>query len=281
FLSFFPKEKEPTVTEEELSSLIESVEEGGGIDEEQGDLLQSALDFSSKTVADVLTLRDDIVAIERTMPKERILEIIRDNKYSRLPVYRGDLDHVIGILHIRRYLKAVAEGKSPSLVSMISKPYFVRLNAEIRDELAAMSRNKTSIAIVKDGNGKTAGLVTVEDFLEELVGEIFDEDDVINEDFMKLGGNYFSVNPALSLADVFRRMRFTPPVKVPVKKTVSVFLAERLGHSPGVGDIVRWFNVTCEVEETDAENRPQKVTFHIETPELETKPRGIAAKEEN
>jgi CBS domain containing-hemolysin-like protein len=224
------KNDEPTVTEEELTGIIETVEEEGIIDEEQGDLLQSALVFSKKKVADVLTLREDVVGIERGMDKEEILSVIKDNKYSRLPVYRRDLDHVLGFLSVRTYLKAVAEGRPLNLSSMLTKPYFVSLEADIDDELAKMSKNKTSIAIVRGKKNETLGLVTVEDFLEELVGEIFDEDDVINHEFMKLGGNYFDVAPTLSLADAFRRMKYNPPFKVPARITVATFVAEKLGR---------------------------------------------------
>ena len=263
-------EDAPTVTEEELTGIIETVEEEGVIDEDRGDLLQSALVFSKKKVADVLTLREDIVGIERSMDEEEILAIIKQNKYTRLPVYRRDLDHVLGFLSVRTYLKAVAEDKPRNLGSMITKPYFVSHEADIDDELAKMSKNKTSIAIVRGKRNEVLGLVTVEDFLEELVGEIFDEDDVVNHEFMKLGGNYFDVAPTLFLADAFRRMKYTPPVKVPARMTVAVFVAEKLGHTPEEDDTFTWQNLTVSVKEVE-DGRLSKVTFHIETPRLATK----------
>ncbi len=266
----FKTKDEPTVTEEELTGIIETVEEEGVIDEDQGDLLQSALVFSKKKVADVLTLREDVVGIERSMSSEEILEVIRSNKYTRFPVYRRDLDHILGFLSVRTYLKAVAEKKSLSLGSMLTKPYFVSYDADIDDELAKMSKNKTSIAIVRGKKNEVLGLVTVEDFLEELVGEIFDEDDVVNHDFMKLGGNYFDVSPTLYLADAFRRMKYTPAVKVPARMTVGVFVAEKLGHVPEEDDSFRWHDLIVTVKEVE-EGRPSKLTFHIETPKLTTR----------
>ena len=262
--------EEPTVTEEELTGIIETVEEEGVIDGERGDLLQSALVFSKKKVADVLTLREDVVGIERSMSAEEILAVIKENKYTRLPVYRRDLDHVLGFLSTRTYLKAVAEGKPLSLSSMITKPYFVSYEADIDDELAKMSKNKTSIAVVRGKKNEVLGIVTVEDFLEELVGEIFDEDDVVNHEFMKLGGNYFDVAPTLFLADVFRRMKYTPPVKVPARMTVAVFVAEKLGHTPSPEDTFTWHNLTVTVKEMTDE-RLARLTFHIETPKLATR----------
>ncbi len=261
---------EPTVTEEELTGIIETVEEEGVIDEEQGDLLQSALVFSKKKVADVLTLREDVVGIERSMDQEEILSIIRDNKYSRLPVYRRDLDHILGFLSVRTYLKAVAEKKEVNLGTMLTKPYFVSYEADIDDELAKMSKNKTSIAIVRGKKNEVLGLVTVEDFLEELVGEIFDEDDVVNHEFMKLGGNYFDVSPSLYLSDAFRRMKYTPPVKVPARLPVSVFVTEKLGHPPVEEDSFRWYDLHVFVKEME-NGRLSKVTFHIETAKLSVK----------
>ena len=261
---------EPTVTEEELTGIIETVEEEGVIDEEQGDLLQSALVFSKKKVADVLTLREDVVGIERSMDKDEILAIIRSNKYSRLPVYRRDLDHILGFLSARTYLKAVAEGRDLNLGTMLTKPYFVSYEADIDDELAKMSKNKTSIAIVRGKKNEILGIVTVEDFLEELVGEIFDEDDVVNHEFMKLGGNYFDVAPHLYLSDAFRRMKYNPPVKVPARLPVSVFVTEKLGHPPVEDDSFRWYDLEVVVKEME-DGRLSKVTFHIETAKLAVK----------
>lgn len=261
---------EPTVTEEELTGIIETVEEEGVIDEDRGDLLQSALVFSKKKVADVLTLREDVVGIERSMSEEEILAVIHDNKYTRLPVYRRDLDHIIGFLSTRTYLKAVAEGKPFNLSAMLTKPYFVSYDADIDDELAKMSKSRTSIAIVRGKKNEVLGLVTVEDFLEELVGEIFDEDDVVNHEFMKLGGNYFDVASTLYLADAFRRMKYNPPVKVPARITVAVFVAEKLGHTPEEEDSFRWHNLTVTVKEVE-DGRLVKATFHVETPKLATR----------
>ena len=133
-----------------------------------------------------------------------------------------------------------------------------------------MSKNKTSIAIVRGKKNEVLGLVTVEDFLEELVGEIFDEDDVVNHEFMKLGGNYFDVSPALYLSDAFRRMKYTPPVKVPARLPVSVFVTEKLGHPPVEEDSFRWYDLHVVVKETE-EGRLSKVTFHIETAKLAVK----------
>ena len=258
------------MTEEELTGIIETVEEEGVIDEDRGDLLQSALVFSKKKVADVLTLREDVVGIERSMSEEEILAVIHDNKYTRLPVYRRDLDHIIGFLSVRTYLKAVAEGKPFNLSAMLTKPYFVSYDADIDDELAKMSKSRTSIAIVRGKKNEVLGLVTVEDFLEELVGEIFDEDDVVNHEFMKLGGNYFDVASTLYLADAFRRMKYNPPVKVPARITVAVFVAEKLGHTPEEEDSFRWHNLTVTVKEVE-DGRLVKATFHIETPKLVTR----------
>ncbi len=260
-------EEEPTVTEEELTTIIETVEEEGVIDEDRGDLLHSALVFSKKKVADVLTLREDIIGIERSMDKNEILDIIRTHKYSRFPVYRQDLDRIVGFLHTRTYLKAVAEGKDLSLATMLAKPYFVALDADIDDELTKMSKNKTSIAIVRGKKNETVGLVTVEDFLEELVGEIFDEDDVVNHDFMKLGGNYFDVNASLLLVDAFRRMKYNSSAKFPARMTVGVFVAERLGHVAEEEDTFKWNNLDGTVTAVE-DGRPTRVTFHIETPKL-------------
>ena len=133
-----------------------------------------------------------------------------------------------------------------------------------------MRQHKLQVAIVCDDDKKVVGLVTIEDILEELVGEIFDEDDVVNHEFMKLGGNYFDVAPTLFLADAFRRMKYTPPVKVPARMTVAVFVAEKLGHTPSPEDTFTWHNLTVTVKEM-TDGRLARLTFHIETPKLATR----------
>ena len=168
----------PTVTEDELYDIIESIGEEGGIEEEASRLIHSALEFDDITVQQVLTPRNHMVTVALDDSSEEILSVIRESRHSRLPVYDKTPDNIVGILGIRRYLKAyLAQGENVSLAELMDPPYFLPRKRRIDDALSEMSGRKQHIAVVRDDFGGVLGIVTVEDILEELVGEIWDEDD--------------------------------------------------------------------------------------------------------
>lgn len=168
----------PTVTEDELYDIIESIGEEGGIEEEASRLIHSALEFDDITVQQVLTPRNRMVTVALDDSCEEILSVIRESRHSRLPVYDKTPDNIVGILGIRRYLKAyLAQGENVSLAELMDPPYFLPRKRRIDDALSEMSGRKQHIAVVRDDFGGVLGIVTVEDILEELVGEIWDEDD--------------------------------------------------------------------------------------------------------
>lgn len=171
-------EKEITVTEDELYDIIEDLEESGVIDEEQSDLLSSALQFEGTKVESITTPRVNIQGVNLQKDAEEIFNDINDSTHSRLPVYDGDKDEIIGVLSIRRYLKQYLKtNKYPQIKRIMDKPFFADKDEEIDGLLERMSQNKVTLAIVKDEFGGTLGIVTIEDILEELVGEIYDEED--------------------------------------------------------------------------------------------------------
>ncbi|MBP5209305.1 MAG: HlyC/CorC family transporter [Clostridia bacterium] len=264
-------EEEPTVTEEELSTMIETIGEEGVIDEEQSDLLQSALEFSKTTVADVLTVRADVTWIDVALPPDEIARAIRQSNHSRLLVCDGSLDRVVGVLVIRDFLKQYIDDPRVDVRGVMKQPFFVPLSASIDDLLAEMSRNRFYLAVVRDPAGATAGVVTIEDFLEELVGEIFDEDDVVDDKFMKLGGNHFRVSGACTIGEMFRRMRYTPASRQPGGKTVHVWVLEQLGHEPREDDSFVCDKLTVTVTEV-TDGRVLEVEVKLATPELEIAP---------
>ncbi len=247
----FKPDEMPSVTEAELSTIIETAEEEKVIDEDKSDLLQSAMEFPTTTVKDVYTAREDIVAVECHMSQQEILALIRSAKHSRLPVYDRSLDHIVGVLSIRRYLKESLGSGNVSLREVMVKPYFVYPDQEIGKLLKSMTQNRVSLAIVRDRGGKTLGLITVEDFLEELVGEIFDEDDVVDENFMKLGGNRFSVSGTLSVKDAFARMGYKGSDPVILSRPVQAWAAECFGHEPEEEEEVDYERLTLTVTEME------------------------------
>ncbi|MBR7184193.1 MAG: HlyC/CorC family transporter [Clostridia bacterium] len=206
FSRLFSSGEDPSITEEELIDIIDTAEEEGVVDADTGEMLRSAIDFATTTVEDVMTMREDICAIDVTLSPAAVLDYIRDNRRSRIPVYEGDIDHVIGILQVRKFLKQYYHDKQLALRPLLSEPYFLSPTALIDDQLDRMSRTRHYLGIVRDDEGHTVGLVTVEDFLEEIVGEIWDEEDVVNEDFFKLGGNRFSVSGACDYNEMLTEM---------------------------------------------------------------------------
>ena len=197
-----------TVTEDELYDIIEDMTDNGSLDAEQAELVSSALMFDDVTVETVLTARVDMVAVEIEDPCEEILETIKASRHSRLPVYQDSPDNIVGILQIRKYIRTfLAQGASVDIGSLVDKPYFTHGSTKIDELLREMSREKINMAVVSDNYGGTLGIVTVEDILEELVGEIWDEDDVVVSKFEEIE-NGFEVDASLSCEDTFDLLGF-------------------------------------------------------------------------
>ena len=261
--------EEPTVTEEELSTIIENSEEDGVLDEDQSELLQSALEFSKTYVADVLTLRADVEWLDISLSREAVFGQVKNTKYSRLPVCRGSLDRPLGILIVNDYLKAYINDKNVRVSRLIRKPYFTTLDASIDDLKEEMSGKRQSMALVKDRAGESIiGIVTIEDFIEEIVGEIFDEQDVVDDDFMKLGGNYFRLSGRLSVQEMYARIGLSTPAGIAPHKPVSTWILEKLGRLPEEGDSFVVGDLTVEIDETE-QNRVLFATAKLRDPEID------------
>lgn len=205
--SFFDDEDQATVTEEEFYSIIESIKEEDAMEDQKGRWVHTALNFGDKTVDNILTVRTDMVAVDVEEDPEENFEIIRSTKHSRIPVYRDKVDDILGILQIRKYLRACYQQGSPADIEEFLDPaFFVFASSFIDDALPAMSRAKVNMAIVTNSFGGVEGLVTVEDILEELVGEIWDEDDVAVDYFKKLADGVYEVDASVNLGEVYERL---------------------------------------------------------------------------
>lgn len=250
---FIKPQEEPSMTGEELHDLIDTIEEEGVLDEEQGDLFKSALDFSGTCAKDVMTMRQDIEAISITSTQEELLQLAKTTTHSRIPVYRRDLDHIVGVLQIRRLIKEYLKTKTISLPSLLLPTTRVRPDAKIDDLLSEMQQRRFYLAVVADEKGKTLGLVTVEDFLEELVGEIWDENEVVDQNFIKLGGNRFRVNPRLTVADIYRRIGIPAQGTKPPHRPILSILLQHFGRIPKEEDsfFYRNFEITVETVENN------------------------------
>ncbi len=264
FSRLFKHEETPSITEEELYEIIDTAEEQGVMNEEQSDMLKSALDFDETCARDVMTMRDDIQYIDVSLSNREIIDRIKSIPHSRILVCDGTLDNVVGVLPIRKFLRAYIRDKKVNIRSVLLKPHFVKSTDNIDDLLDAMRQHKIYLGIVRDENNSVCGIVTIEDFLEELVGEIWDEEDVVEEDFIKLGGNRFLVSPSLSLGDVLERMGGDIPSDAgrAAAQPVGVWVQERFGRLPEEEESFIYGNIEVIVDEV-SETRVTKLVFRI------------------
>lgn len=264
FSRLFKHEETPSITEEELYEIIDTAEEQGVMNEEQSDMLKSALDFDETCARDVMTMRDDIQYIDVSLSNREIIDRIKSIPHSRILVCDGTLDNVVGVLPIRKFLRAYIRDKKVNIRSVLLKPHFVKSTDNIDDLLDAMRQHKIYLGIVRDENNFVCGIVTIEDFLEELVGEIWDEEDIVEEDFIKLGGNRFLVSPSLSLGDVLERMGVDIPSDAgrAAAQPVGVWVQERFGRLPEEEESFIYGNIEVIVDEV-SETRVTKLVFRI------------------
>ena len=242
---------EPTMNEEDLQEIIDNIQEEGTLDREKTELIQSAMEFDDTTVQEVLTPRIDIVAIEDDMSAKEIIEVIRGSKHSRIPVYNGSIDNITGILSIRKYIREYLEkGDATVLSDLCEKPYFVYKTIPIDELLRKMSANRINMAVVNDEYGGTLGIITVEDVLEELVGEIWDEDDEVRSDIIDTGGNRYLVNADMNADDAFEFMGYEPEDPEEFEhKTIAAWVLENFDFMPGRGDSFTKGPLSVTIEE--------------------------------
>ena len=244
---------ETSVTENDIYDIIEDMAEEGKINEEQGELISSALQFGDVTVESILTSRVDVAAIDINMPQEEILAFIKEQNHSRLPVYEGTIDNIIGILHIRRYIRHyIRRGEALDIRPLLYEPCFIHQSTKIDDLLEMMSRQKINIAVVTDNYGGTLGIVTDEDILEELVGEIWDETDVVHEPIVKVSDDTYIAEATQTLNAVFDFIDFDDPEdeeKDGANLQIGEWVYEQFNSIPKDGDSFDYHNLHVSVEE--------------------------------
>ena len=245
---------EITVTEEELYDVIDTLTDEGGLDEERGELVRSALEFADVPVESVLTARVDVAALDVDDTLEEILATIKEQRHSRLPVYEGSIDNIIGVLQIRRFVRAWwKDRENVRLRDLLDEPCFVHQSTPIDELLTELSRRKLNMAIVTDNYGGTLGIVTVEDILEELVGDIWDEDDVASESVKELSDGVYELDAEQSMEDMFEALDYEDPEDEEWNhKLLSEWVYEQFDMLPKVGDSFTWHRLTVTVQEMRA-----------------------------
>lgn len=247
-------------TEQELITIVEEAEQDGGIDEQESELIRSAIEFNDRAVSDILTPRVDVIAVQEAADLDEIADAFTGSGFSRLPVYGETLDDIVGVIHYKDFFNQVLRDGQP-LTSITKPPLFIPESVNTSDLLRLLQRSKAHMAFVADEYGGTVGLVTMEDILEELVGDIWDEHDQVVEEFVQRDEDTFQVLCSADLADLFDRFDVTVDPETD-SSTVSGWVIERLGHIPVAGESFDYENLTISVLEADAK-RVHTVSVHV------------------
>ena len=244
----FKSNDDSKMSQEELLMFVEEVEQEGSIDEEEGSLLRNVIEFSNCTVDDILTHRVDLVAFAKDTPKEEISRLFSESKFSRLLVYENSIDNVIGVLHQKDFY--TANGITDADIdSLMTQPVFVPTVEEVGDLLKRFQQNQTHIAVVLDEYGGTVGIVTMEDILEELVGDIWDEHDEVVEDFLELEEDKYRVSCDVDMSDFCEKFNIEIETE---SSTLNGFITEQLGKIAEPGDSFTYENLEISVTEADS-----------------------------
>ena len=260
------KDDAPSVTENELKYIVESIEEEGVLEESESEMVRSALDFDEKTAEEILTPRVDVVFINIEDTHEKIKEIIIENRYSRIPVYENTTDNIVGILHTRDYLESLADGNAPELKKIIQPPFFVFKSQQLSKILNSFKKTRDHMAIVTDEYGGTLGIVTMEDLLEEIVGDIWDEDEEIEHTYYKIGKDEFLVNGDIEIEDMLALFDLDEDAIESDSVTVGGLILENAGDIPHKRESIEYGGFRFTVMEVKNQRIMRVVVKKLEVP---------------
>lgn len=241
------------VTEDDLETMFDTAEEEGVVDEDTADLLQHTLDFDDTPIYEIITPRVDMEALDVENDQEKLLKKILKSKFTRLPVYKETPDHIIGVLHTTQALRDLAQGEELNIQEMMMDAQFVYKTTPLADVFDMMQETSNHMVIVTDEYGGTMGIATMEDVLEQLVGEIFDEKDVVDEEFVELSEDKFEVDGDMRLEDFFDELDMDEQEDElgDDSATIGGWIMEKIEKYPEVGDSFEYkglhFTITeCE-----------------------------------
>lgn len=261
--------QEVTITEEELENLLDTAEDEGVIDETETDLLQSALEFTDMDAADILTPRIDVVGFEIGDSIQHILEVIQETQFSRFPVYERTVDHVVGILYVKHLLRELVENPNVQLKDLLLEPIYIPKSMHLHDIMDQFRKHRSHMVIVADEYGGIMGIVTMEDVLEQLVGEIWDENDDIINDWQELGKNRYECNGDISLTEFCDYLDLDDDELESDCATVGGWATEQIGTMPVPFDSFDYKQFTVLVKSVDDNHRISRLLIleHEQTAE--------------
>lgn len=250
------------MTADELMTMIETVEDEGVIDEDRSDLLQSAVSFGETTVEQVLTPRVDLVAIDLQDSREDILHTMETSRFSRIPVYEEDIDSIQGILYLNHAYRVLADAPDTPIRDLLLPAVFLHRSTRLPIAMRELRSRRQQMAVVLDDFGGTCGVVTLEDILEEIVGDIWDENDTIEEDFCQLDETHFRLSGSVSLDDLLWEADLEQFEDEFDSTTVGGWITELNGGFPTLGQELVWKNLRLKVDALD-DRRVLQVSVEI------------------
>lgn len=258
-------EKTPTITENELESIIDTMQEEGVIDQQNAELFQGVLDLGEKTAYDVMTPRVDVVAVEQNDSNENVQAVFVDTQYSRLPVYSEDVDHIVGILSQKDFFTALLKHEKVDIKKIMVKPMFLNENMKLDDVIRKMQSEKKHMAVISDEHGGTCGIITLEDAIEEMFGEIYDEHDEVDEgeELEKVSDTEYVVDAEMDIEDLFKQLEIEHLPETQYS-TIGGFLFELAESMPFEGQELE-FETVDDIIDGNANliQKPIKMKFKI------------------
>ncbi|MBQ7715173.1 MAG: HlyC/CorC family transporter [Clostridia bacterium] len=258
--------EDQSITDDELITIVNEAYQEGGLDENESELIRNAIVFDDRQAEDILTPRVDIVAVPIKAKLKDIASVFSETGYSRLPVYDGSLDNIVGIIHQKDFYEDILEG-GKNIKSIMQKPVFVAPTMKISKILKELQREQTHVAVVIDEYGGTAGIVTMEDILEELVGEIWDEHDEVVEDISEVSEGEYVVQGTLTIEEFFEY--FDIEDEESEADTVSGWVMEKLGKIPDEGESFDYENYRITISKIIARRITEVKIDKIETEAIE------------
>ena len=240
-------EEDEDAAVEELQSIIETAEDEDVIDEERSELLQAALDFDEISASEVMTARVDMEALDIEDDWDEIYRTLSSSTHSRIPVYEGSVDNIIGVLHLNRFFRAMLNRRRPVIRSMLKKPCFVYKSMKLPAVLEQLREARQHLAVVTDEYGGVLGIVSMEDVLEEIVGDIWDETDEIEEEVVEKPDGSYELDGDMSIGDFTELLELDEDEFETESSTVGGWVLEQFGAFPEAGERFTWEDLTVTV----------------------------------
>ena len=240
-------EEQPSMTEQELMYMVAAIEEEGVLEEQESELVQSALEFDEITAQEILTPRVDVLAVDIADSDEEILDEIMKGSFSRVPVYENSIDNIMGVVRTRDMLEARVRGEKLNLRSVMSPCMYIHKTMKLSRLLGEFQKSKNHLAVVTDDYGGTLGIVTLEDVLEQLVGDIWDENDVVEQAVTQVDAGRYEVSGDENIYDFFEEIGYDARNFDSDFNSMGGWAMEMIGRIPEVGDSFTFDGMTVEV----------------------------------